>query len=80
MITRSWEAICFGVILGVAAGEAVIACTARETAKDAYSVESRACLVGYTTRAQQIQCLTDVRDRWTEAGAPLAAVDGGSHD
>lgn len=54
------------------------ACTARETAKDAYSLQSRACLVAFTTNADQEDCLAKVRARWTEAGAPLA--DGGSHD
>jgi hypothetical protein len=59
----------------------VLACAARETAKDAYTLQSNACLVAYTDRAHQVACLDDVRARWTEAGAPpAAALDGGSHD
>lgn len=65
------------------------ACTKREEAKDAYTVQSKACLVAYDDAAHQKSCLEYVRNRWTEAGAPPAAVnsglaapitDGGSHE
>ena len=55
---------------------ALAACTARETAKDAYTVQSHACLVAYDTKADQEACLAKVRAKWTEAGAP--AADGGA--
>lgn len=56
----------------------VVACSARETAKDAYTVQSHACLVAYDTKADQEACLAQVRAKWTEAGAPPAATDGGA--
>jgi hypothetical protein len=37
--------------------------------------------VAYDSKADQTACLANVRARWTEAGAPAAAIDGGSnHD
>lgn len=56
------------------------ACTARETAKDAYTVQSKACLVAYDTRPMQVACLEYVRNKWNKAGAPAADLDGGSHE
>jgi hypothetical protein len=55
-----------------------IACSARETAKDAYRVQSEACLQAYDDSQHQKDCLEYVRQRWTEAGAP--APDGGSRE
>lgn len=69
---------------GFAIGFAIlilIACTKQEEAKDAYTIQTHACLVAYDTRPMQIACLEYVRNRWTEAGAPPAAIlDGGSHE
>jgi hypothetical protein len=58
----------------------LFACTARETAKTAYEVQSEACRQAYDDQVHQMACLEYVRNRWTEAGAPPAAVieDGGS--
>jgi hypothetical protein len=54
------------------------ACSAQETAKDAYSAQTHACLVAFTTSADQEACLVQVRARWNEAGAqPAAQLDGG---
>jgi hypothetical protein len=59
----------------------LIACTKREEAKDAYTIQSKACLVAYDDADHQKSCLEYVRNRWTEAGAPPAAqLDGGSHE
>jgi len=57
---------------------ALAACSARETAKDAYTVQSHACLVAFDTKADREACLAKVRAKWTEAGAPPAATDGGA--
>jgi hypothetical protein len=60
---------------------ALCSCSARETAKDAYTLQSNACLVAYDDGAHQKECLEYVRNRYTEAGAPPAAqLDGGSHE
>ena len=79
-----------GLMLGAPAGAlcvALLACTARDTARTAYEVQSKACLVAYDDGAHQKSCLEYVRSRWTEAGAPVAVVldagsivDGGSHE
>lgn len=60
----------------------LVACTARETAKDAYTVQSKACVQIYEADAPaQRSCLEYVRNKWTKAGAPPAAIlDGGSHE
>jgi len=57
---------------------ALCACSARETAKDAYTVQSHACIVAYDSKVDQEACLAKVRAKWTEAGAPPAATDGGT--
>lgn len=69
-------------VLLCAAPLAIIqACTDRQAAKTGYDVQSRACLVAYDVPAKQRECVEYVRNRWTEAGAPPAAVlDGGSHE
>ncbi len=63
-------------ILGLCAwaGLIVVACTARDTARSAYEVQSQACLMAYDDPAHQRACLEYVRNRWTEAGAPPAVV------
>lgn len=59
----------------------VCSCTKREEAKDAYTIQSKACLVAYDDTDHQKSCLEYVRNRWTEAGAPPAMqLDGGSHE
>lgn len=58
----------------------LIACTKQEEAKDAYSIQSHACLVAYDTRPMQIACLEYVRNKWTEAGAPPAATGDAGHE
>lgn len=59
----------------------VLSCTKREESKDAYTIQSNACLQAYDDAAHQKSCLEFVRNRWTEAGAPPAAqLDGGSHE
>lgn len=76
-----FEAVCFGVCLAVLAGGIMVAaCTARETAKDAYTVQSKACLAAYDDAAHQKSCLEYVRARWTEAGAPAAAPGDAGHE
>lgn len=75
-----FDAICFGVCATVALTAVAIGCTARETAKDAYTVQSKACLVAYDTRPMQTACLEYVRNRWTEAGAPPATQGDAGHD
>lgn len=63
----------------IALALALVACSARETAKDAYTVQSHACLVAFDTKADQEACLSKVRAKWTEAGAPPASTtDGGA--
>ncbi len=77
------ELAAFGTSIVVGIGlVAFTACTARETAKDAYTVQSKACLVAYDDSTHQRDCLAYVRNKWTEAGAPPAAavIDGGSHE
>lgn len=61
-------------------GVLVTGCTARETAKDAYTAQSEACVSIYSGDASaQRSCLDYVRAKWTEAGAPAAAqLDGGA--
>lgn len=79
MTARDFEAACFGACVAFGALGAIVACTARETAKDAYTVQSHACLVAYDTRPMQVACLEYVRNKWNKAGAPPAAdLDGGS--
>lgn len=77
------ELAAFGtsVLIGVGL-VAFTACTARETAKDAYTVQLKACEVAYGgDLAGERGCIAYVRNKWTEAGAPAAAViDGGSHE
>lgn len=67
--------LCAPVVLGP-----VYACTKQQEAKDAYWIQSHACLQAYDDAPHQKDCLEYVRNRWTEAGAPLAATDGGSHE
>ncbi len=56
----------------------VYACTARETAKDAYTVQTHACVQIYEgDTAAQRSCLDYVRKKWDTAGAKPAATDGG---
>ncbi len=79
-MSRFWTGLGVGLAVGVVQ-VAIVACTAREAAKDAYTVQSKACLVAYDDGPHQRDCLAYVRARWTEAGAPAAAViDGGSHE
>jgi hypothetical protein len=57
----------------------MLGCSARETAKDAYDLQSHACIVAFDgDSTKQKDCVDYVRNKWTEAGAPTA--DGGSHD
>ena len=78
-MTRTFEAVCFGASIALGGVLVLMACTARETAKDAYYVQSHACLVAFTTKADQTECLAKVRGNWSEAGAPpAAALDGGA--
>lgn len=66
-----------GLALGIG-GMGGYACTAREGAKDAYVVQSEACIRAYQGDAtKQRSCLDYVRGKWDDAGAPKAAVDGG---
>lgn len=79
--SERFEAMCFGVCIAVAAFGAMVACTARQAAKTGYEAASQACLVAYDDAAHQKDCLSYVRNRYTEAGAPPAAqLDGGSHE
>lgn len=68
-----------GLALGLTIGivsVAVVACTAREIAKDAYTIQSESCISIYSGNgAAQKSCLEYVRAKWTKAGAP--AADGG---
>jgi len=60
---------------------ALLACTAREGAKDGYSLKSHACLEAYDDAPHRRSCLEYVRAQYDEAGAPPAAtIDGGSHE
>jgi hypothetical protein len=58
----------------------VDACTARDVAKDAYTVQTKACLVAYDDAPHQRACVEYVRNRWTEAGAPPATVGDAGHE
>ena len=69
-----------GVGLAIGVVQVSIACTQRETAKTEYEYQSKGCLAIYTSSAEQKSCLDYVRNKWTKAGAPPAAVDGGSHE
>lgn len=59
----------------------VWACSARETAKDAYSIQSHACVVAFDGNPpKQRECVEYVRARWSQLGAPPAAVGDAGHD
>ncbi len=73
----------WGLFVGGAAVALVwlaTACTARETAKDAYTVQQKACEQAYDEPAKQRECVEYVRNRWTEAGAPPAAQGDAGHE
>lgn len=56
----------------------VYACSARQTAKTEYEVQSESCIKIYDGNgAAEKSCLEYVRNKWNAAGAPPAAVDGG---
>ncbi len=80
-MSKFWKGLGVGLAIGVVQ-VAIVACTAREAAKDAYTVQSEACVRAYDGNPTgQRSCLEYVRNRWTEAGAPTAAIlDGGSHE
>lgn len=81
MTVRDFEAACFGACVMVGAIGLGSACAARETAKDAYSVQQKACVVAFDgLPAKQRECVEYVRNRWTEAGAPPAAQGDAGHD
>ncbi len=68
-----------GLVIG-AAGMGGYGCTARETAKDAYTVQQKACEQAYDEPAKQRECVEYVRNRWTEAGAPPAVQGDAGHE
>lgn len=56
----------------------VVACTSRQVAKTEYEMQSESCVKIYDGNgAAQKSCLDYVRNKWTAAGAKLAATDGG---
>ncbi len=72
-----WPFIAAALIVAQMVG---IACSARETAKDAYTVQQKACEQAYDEPAKQRECVEYVRNRWTEAGAPPAAQGDAGHE
>jgi len=72
--------ISVGALALVGVMGAVMGCTAREAAKTGYEAASQACIVAYDDAAHQKDCLTYVRNRYTEAGAPPAAVGDAGHE
>lgn len=55
----------------------LVACGAaqRETAKDLYTVQLKACTDNAATRAEAEDCQARIRAEWDDAGAPHALVD-----
>lgn len=67
--------LALGLTIGIV-GAACVACSARQTAKTEYDLQSEACISIYSgDGAAQKSCLEYVRAKWTKAGAP--AADGG---
>jgi hypothetical protein len=67
-----------GVTIGAFGMGGVAACTARETAKSEYELQSKSCVNIYDGNAPaQKSCLEYVRNKWNAAGARPAATDGG---
>ena len=81
MTGKEFEAACFGACVAFGVMGALVACTARETAKDAYTVQSKACVVAFDGNpAKQHECVEYVRARWSQLGAPPAAVGDAGHE